>query len=83
LALASYVLLIKEKENEAEVIYRFGPDESKMGLIRLDKKTKRFSELAVVPDLSQSSVFYFDRAAQKLAKCFTEGEFPDKTAFYS
>ncbi|KEO84822.1 hypothetical protein [Tumebacillus flagellatus] len=83
--MASYVLLIKEHEDETSVIYKFGPNEQVMGKIELNKETRKFSELESLPDPSIPSAFYFDRAAQRLAVCFVRegGKFPDRTSFES
>ncbi|MFL0250894.1 hypothetical protein ACJDT4_10715 [Clostridium neuense] len=56
-----------------------------MGKIELNKKTKMFSELEPVQDSVQSPQFYFNRAAQRLARCFIKegGKFLDKTTFES
>lgn len=83
--LASYVLLLKEFENNESVIYKFGPNENVMGKIELNKITRKFSELEGIPDPSIPSKFYFDRAAQRLAVCLVRegGIFPERTAFES
>lgn len=83
--LASYVLLLKEYENNETVVYKFGPNEEVMGKIELNKVTRKFSELESSPDQNIPSKFYFDRAAQKLAVCLVRegGVFPEKTAFES
>lgn len=83
--LASYVLLLKEFENDESVIYKFGPNENVMGKIELNKITRKFSELEGIPDPSIPSKFYFDRAAQRLAVCLVRegGIFPERTAFES
>lgn len=83
--MASYVLLLKESEDDETVVFRFGPNELTMGKIQLNKKTREFSELETLPDPHISSKFYFDRAAQKLVVCLVKegGKFPDKTAFES
>ncbi|EGO62778.1 hypothetical protein [Acetonema longum] len=83
--MASFVLLLKEHEDEEIVIYRFGPNEEQMGRIELNKKTNMFTELEPVSDPNQSSKFYFDRAAQRLARCVVKegGTFPTKAAFAS
>lgn len=67
--MASYVLLLKEQEDDESVVYRFGPNEDVMGKIELNKITKMFSELESIPDPSIPSKFYFDRAAQRLVVC--------------
>lgn len=83
--MASYVLLLKEHEDNERVIYRFGPNENIMGKIELNKVTRRFTELETLPDPNLSSKFYFDRAAQKLVVCLIRenGVFPERTAFES
>ncbi|MDD1505920.1 hypothetical protein LAV73_12040 [Lysinibacillus xylanilyticus] len=83
--MASYVLLLKEYEDNETVVYRFGPNEHIMGKIELNKFTRKFSELEVIPDKNFASKFYFDRAAQRLAVCLVkeDGVFPDRTAFES
>ncbi|MFJ3388369.1 hypothetical protein [Lysinibacillus sp. NPDC086135] len=81
--MVSYVLLLKEYEDNETVVYRFGPNEHIMGKIELNKFTRKFSELEVIPDFA--SKFYFDRAAQRLTVCLVKegGVFPDRTAFES
>ncbi|MCM3260620.1 hypothetical protein M3664_22775 [Paenibacillus lautus] len=83
--MASYVLLLKEHEDDHIVVYRFGPNEDVMGKIELNKTTKKFAELESLPDPSIPSKFYFDRAAQRLAVCLVRegGKFPERTAFES
>lgn len=62
--LASYVLLLKECENDETVVYKFGPNEEVMGKIELNKVTRKFSELESLPNQNIPSKFYFNRAAQ-------------------
>jgi len=83
--MASYVLLLKEYEDEETVVYKFGPNEEIMGRIELNKITGKFSEVKSLPDQSLSTKFYFDRAAQRLAICLVRegGIFPERTAFES
>ncbi|HDR7717156.1 hypothetical protein VSY18_14800 [Bacillus albus] len=83
--MASYVLLLKEYEDNETVVYRFGPNENGMGKIELNKLTRKVSELEALPDQNIPSKFYFDRAAQRLAVCLIRegGVFPEKTAFES
>lgn len=83
--MASFVLLLKEHEDESVVIYKFGPNEQQMGRIELNKITNVFAELESVSDQKGSSKFYFNRAAQRLARCVGKegGVFPDKAAFES
>ena len=83
--LASYVLLLKDYEDNENVVYKFGPNEEIMGKIKLNKITRKFSELESLPVQNIPSKFYFDRAAQRLAVCLVRegGIFPEKTAFES
>ncbi|MCK6077397.1 hypothetical protein [Paenibacillus silvae] len=83
--MASFVLLLKEMEDEEKVIYKFGPNEMVMGRIELNKITRKFVELDPIPDSNISTKFYFARAAQKLSVCFIRenGIFPDRTTFES
>ncbi|ASS91427.1 MULTISPECIES: hypothetical protein [Aeribacillus] len=83
--MASYVLLLKEYEDDETVVYKFGPNEEIMGKIELNKITRKFSELESLPDQNIPSKFYFDRAAQRLAVCLVRegGIFPERTAFES
>ena len=77
--MASFVLLLKEYEDDETVVYKFGPNEEIMGKIELN------SELEGLPDQNIPSSFYFDRSAQRLAVCLVResGIFPEKTAFES
>lgn len=83
--LASYVLLLKEYEDNEIVVYRFGPNENIMGKMGLNKVTKKFYEIELIPEQDYPSKFYFDRAAQRLAVCLVreDGVFPERTAFES
>lgn len=83
--MASYVLLLKDFEDNETVVYRFGPNENIMGKIELNKLTRKFSELEGISDENFPSKFYFDRAAQRLAVCLVKegGVFPERTAFES
>ncbi|KGP81721.1 MULTISPECIES: hypothetical protein [unclassified Paenibacillus] len=83
--MASFVLLIKEMEDEEKVIYKFGPNENVMGRIELNKITRKFTKLDPIPDPNIATKFYFDRAAQRLSVCFIRqnGFFPNRTTFES
>ncbi|MFX3633283.1 MAG: hypothetical protein ACE3L7_30480 [Candidatus Pristimantibacillus sp.] len=69
--MASYVLLLKEYEDDATVVYRFGPNEIVMGKIEWNKITKTFSEIESITEPDIPYRFYLDRAAQRLAMCLT------------
>lgn len=83
--MGAFVLLLKEYEDESKVIYRFGPKEQIMGKIQLDKEKRMFSEIEPIDNPSHSSKFYFDRAAQRMARCLIKenGVFPEKMTFES
>ncbi len=83
--MASYVLLLKEYEDEETVVYKFGPNEETMGKISLNKVTRKFSEVESLPDRTIPNDFYYDRAAQRLVVCLVRegGVFPERTAFES
>ncbi|MMZ47643.1 hypothetical protein D1872_92930 [compost metagenome] len=83
--MGAFVLLFKEYEDDTVVIYKYGPNEHTMGKIQLNKDTKLFSEIEPLPDSNHSNKFYFDRAAQRMARCFVKegGIFPDKMTFES
>ncbi|MFD0671913.1 hypothetical protein [Cohnella sp. GCM10027633] len=83
--MASFVLLLKEFEDDEKVVYRFGPNEDLMGKIELNKEKETIQEIEPVLDANNESKFYFDRAAQKLARCLYNegGQFPAVTTFES
>lgn len=53
--------------------------------VKLNKITRKFTQLESIPDPNFSTKFYFDRAAQKLSVCLIRenGYFPDRTSFES
>ncbi|MCD1259457.1 hypothetical protein B5M42_011490 [Paenibacillus athensensis] len=83
--MASFVLLLKEYEDDEKVIYRFGPNEQAMGKIELNKQEETIQEIEPVENAHNDSKFYFNRAAQRLARCLynENGQFPEKTTFES
>lgn len=83
--MAVYILIVKEEEDDSAVVYRFGPNEETIGKLLYNKKSQTFSELEpVFCDNSKRSEFYFNRAAQKLAKAIIKDrEYPDKTCWAS
>lgn len=46
--MASVILLVKQTEDDEKVIYRFGPNERKMGLIEMNKIKESVKELEPV-----------------------------------
>lgn len=83
--MASFVLLLKEFEDDEKVVYRFGPNEQVMGKIELNKEKETIQEIEPVQNANNESKFYFDRAAQRLARCLYNegGHFPERTTFES
>lgn len=81
--MSAYVLLMKDQEDDNKVVYRFGPNEDKTGIIEFDKINVVFKELAPVPDVAEStSNHYFTYAAKRLSSIIRKGEpFPDETFF--
>lgn len=81
--MAIHVVLIKESEDENEVIYRFGPDESRLGKIKFNKKTKEGDYMMNVPNTETN--FYYFRALYTLTKIAEQPDhiFPDRTFFAS
>lgn len=82
--MSTHLLLIKDKEDESDVIYFFGPNKNQLGKINFNKKTKAFSSLSPVPDLDDSwSNHYLKYAAKRLVKCDIDGYFPEETFYMS
>lgn len=83
--MGAFVLLLKDYEDESIVIYRFGPKEEIMGRIQLNKDSRMFSELEPITNPNHSNQFYFDRAAQRMARCLIKENavFPEKMTFES
>lgn len=80
--MATYVLLLKESEDDEKVIYKFGPDTERMGRIQLNKLTEEYLQLEPVPNME--TTFYFNRAVSKLLKHLRSGDgFPEQTHFAS
>ena len=81
--MATYVLLLKELEEEDLVVYKFGPDENNLGRVQLNKKTGEYKQLDPVPNTE--TTFYYYRAVSTLLKCLNKegGVFPPQTFFAS
>jgi len=82
--MATYVLMLKDYEDEDKVVYKFGPDENRMGKVEINKKTKEYIELEAVPE--SGTKFYFNCTVSKLLKYLRENEgqeFPEKTFYAS
>ncbi len=79
--MAFYVLILKKQEDDDKVVYRFGPDEQNLGILKLSKKDGEIEEIIQVP-VDNSSAF-FTRAATKVYRHWKQGEFPQKTMWAS
>ncbi|WP_074109579.1 hypothetical protein [Paenibacillus helianthi] len=81
--MATYVLLVKEEENEEFVVYKFGPDKDRLGKLRLNKINGEPEEIEKVPGTTTN--FYYFTAASKLIRILKEGDgvFPDTTSYAS
>lgn len=76
--MAVYILMIKLEENEEKVVYKFGPNESHMGIIEFNKLKREFTIQASVNDGILSNKAYERWAAEKIAKLMykEDGIFP-------
>lgn len=79
--MAFYVLILKEKEDEAGVIYRFGSNEAHLGSLWLNKFSGEVKQLQESPD--QNSQAFFQRAAVKVWQHWKQGTLPEKTCWAS
>ena len=79
--MAFYVLILKEKEDETGVTYRFGPHEDRLGSLWIDKFSGEVKELQETPE--QNSQAFFQRAAVKVWQNWKKGAFPEKTSWAS
>lgn len=76
-----YVMIIKEREDDREVIYRFGPDESNLGSLRLEKANGEVIEVS--PLQTDNARHFIIRATVKLRQHWNKGEYPDRTSWES
>lgn len=79
--MASSVYVDKVRENDEEVVYRFGPSDSQNGELLLNKKTGEIKQL--VPVSVGNSGFYYQRAAMKILRHHQAKEYPEKTQYAS
>jgi hypothetical protein len=79
--MAFYVLLLREMEDEASVIYRFGSHEDYMGALLLDKSSGAVKVIKPIP--AENSEALFQRASVKLRQHWKAGKFPEKTCWAS
>lgn len=79
--MALYVMIRKVREAEDAVEYAFGPDESRVGRLRLDKSNGQVSLLEPAPGDEREALYL--RAASKVVTHWTAGELPDVTCWAS
>lgn len=79
--MATYVLLLKDIENDNSVVYKFGFHEEQLGKILLDKATGTVKEIEPLP--TDNSDLLFPRAAVKIRQHWREGKFPEKSCWAS
>ncbi|MEH1841369.1 MAG: hypothetical protein V7L20_22090 [Nostoc sp.] len=79
--MAFYVLILKDKEDENGVTYRFGPNEEHLGSLWLDKSSGEVKELQKIP--VHNSQAFFQGAAVKVRQHWKKGLFPEKTCWAS
>lgn len=79
--MAFYVLLMKEQENEREVVYKHGPRETSLGRIMLNKCDGSVTELEPAP--AGDSEHLFMCAAVKLRQHWRDGASPQWSCWAS
>lgn len=79
--MAFYVLILKDREDETGVTYRFGPNEDHLGSLWLDKSSGEVKELQETPAHNPQALF--QRAAVKVWQHWKKGSFPEKTCWAS
>ncbi len=80
--MAVYMKMIKIFDDEKRVIYRFGPNENRMGEIEFDKEKESFSILKHVNDSRISNQAFENWASEQIIKIMfrNNGELPDVTS---
>jgi hypothetical protein len=81
---ATYVLMLKVYEDSEKVIFKFGPNEERMGKVEMNKITKAYNENEPIPGIQSS--FYFNCTVSKLLRYLKENEgneFPDRMFYAS
>lgn len=79
--MAVYVLIVKDKEDDMGVTYRFGPHEDHLGTLWIDKSTGEVKEVEKTPANNPQAIF--QRAAVKIWQHWKQGVFPEKTCWAS
>ena len=78
--MAISVVLDKVSEDETQVTYRYGPDFSTQGTVRLDLATGRFID--VEAPASASAAMEYAGAKHAIARAINAGKgFPDRLAY--
>lgn len=81
--MATYVVIIKEHEDDNNIIIRYGPEESRLGKAVIEKLTRSYKEIEPVP--GTESKFYFNCAVGKVIRHLLNNsgeEFPER-GFYA
>lgn len=80
--MAVYVMMIKEMENDKKVVYKFGPNEKKLGKIEFDKETRKFEVAEKVNDASVSDEAYERWVVERIVRIVARegGIFPERTS---
>lgn len=82
--MATYVVIIKEYEDDTSIVIRYGPEESRLGKAVIDKATKSYKELE--PVSGTESKFYFNCAVGKVIRHLMNNsgqEFPERDFYAS
>lgn len=79
--MAIYVGIRKIEEDAEYVTYEFGPNEERVGSIRLTKEDGQMEVISEVPDDDKRA--YSPCAKRKLLLHWRKQEFPEKTCFAS
>ncbi|MCS1351405.1 hypothetical protein [Mechercharimyces sp. CAU 1602] len=85
--MAISVALVKEKEDEEVVIYRYGPFDRVQGRLEYNKKSRLLYQLNPVSEKNEEDHFYYRRAGQRLARELREmkdgSNFPDEMVHFA
>lgn len=77
--MAILILIRKESETDQDVVYRFGPDDIRVGRLMIDKRTGEIEKLSDVA--GDQREFNFSRACRVLKQHFDGGEFPSEAMY--
>ncbi|MBU3133909.1 hypothetical protein KPL40_15880 [Clostridium gasigenes] len=82
--MATYVLMLKEYEDNEIVIFKFGPNKTAMGKVEINKITKEYREIEAVPKVENK--FYYNCTVSKLIRYLSDNkgkEFPERMFYAS